>query len=90
MYLHMYARMCGCMRALVACIPACVRAVGAQVRVQHRARGAAGGGRLAEPEKTVSAPAAALTPGAPMRRRMGGRVVSARTRRARLGTCVRA
>jgi hypothetical protein len=24
MYLHMYARMCGCMRALVACIPACV------------------------------------------------------------------
>jgi hypothetical protein len=23
-YLHMYARMCACMRALVACIPACV------------------------------------------------------------------
>jgi hypothetical protein len=32
------------------------RTVGAQVRVQHRARGAAGGGRLAEPQETVSAP----------------------------------
>jgi hypothetical protein len=36
------------------------RTVGAQGRGQHRARGAAGGGRLAEPEETVSAAAAAL------------------------------
>jgi hypothetical protein len=32
------------------------RTVGVQGGVQHRARGAAGGGRLAEPEETVSAP----------------------------------
>ncbi len=32
------------------------RTVGAQDRGQHRARGAAGGGRVAEPEGTVSAP----------------------------------
>jgi hypothetical protein len=37
------------------------RTVGAQGRVQLRARGAAGGGRLAEPQDTVSATAAALT-----------------------------
>ncbi len=37
------------------------RTVGAQVRAQLRARGAAGGGRLAEPEDSVSACAAALT-----------------------------
>jgi hypothetical protein len=35
------------------------RTVGAQGRVQHRARGAAGGGRVAQPEVPVSAPAAA-------------------------------
>ncbi len=37
------------------------RTVGAQGSAQLRARGAAGGGRLAEPEGTVSAAAAALT-----------------------------
>jgi hypothetical protein len=37
------------------------RTVGAQGRAQQRARGAAGGGRLAEPQETVSAAAAALT-----------------------------
>ncbi len=35
------------------------RTVGAQGRVEHRARGAAGGGRVAEVEDTVSAAAAA-------------------------------
>ena len=54
------------------------RTVGAQVRGRHRARGAAGGGRLAEPQDSVSAAAAALTPAPPMRRRGVGRVVSAR------------
>jgi hypothetical protein len=54
------------------------RTVGAQVRVQLRARGAAGGGRLAQPQETVSAAAAALPPAPPMRRRGVGRVVSAR------------
>jgi hypothetical protein len=63
------------------------RTVGAQVRGRHRARGAAGGGRVAEPQDSVSSPAAALT--RPRRcAACGGRVVSARTRRARLGTCV--
>jgi hypothetical protein len=37
------------------------RTVGAQGGAHHRARGAAGGGRLAEPEATVSDHAAALT-----------------------------
>jgi hypothetical protein len=64
------------------------RTVGAQVRVQHhRARGAAGSGRLAKPEGTVSAPAATLTRPADAPTR--GRAESgARARRARLGTCV--
>jgi hypothetical protein len=48
------------------------RTVGAQGRGQHRARGAAGGGRLAKPEGAVSAPAAALTLALPMRRRVAG------------------
>jgi hypothetical protein len=53
------------------------RTVGAQVRGQLRARGAAGGGRLAEPQDSVSAAAAALT--RPRRcADAGGRVVSAR------------
>jgi hypothetical protein len=51
--------------------------VGAQGRVQHRARGAAGGGRVAEPQVPVSAGAAALT--RPRRcADVWGRVVSAR------------
>jgi hypothetical protein len=37
------------------------RTVGAQARVEHRDRSAAGGGRLAQADCTVSAPAAALT-----------------------------
>ncbi len=37
------------------------RTVGAQARARHRAHGAAGGGRVAEPGDFVSAPAAALT-----------------------------
>ncbi len=52
--------------------PGAGRTVGAQGRVEHRARGAAGGGRLAEPEYTVSARAAALKPAPPMRRRSSG------------------
>jgi hypothetical protein len=59
------------------------RTVGAQGRGRHRARGAAGVGRLAEPQDSVSAAAAALTPAPPMRRRGGGRVVSARARDVR-------
>ncbi len=58
--------------------------VGAQVRGQHRARGASGGGRLAQPEVVVSAPAAALPRPADATRVAGG----ARTTRAPLGTCV--
>jgi hypothetical protein len=66
--------------------------VGAQASAQHRARGAAGGGRLAEPEVPVSARRRRANMAPPMRRRGVGRVVAerARTRRARLGTCVRA
>ncbi len=59
------------------------RTVGAQGRVLHRARGAAGSGRLAQPEETVSARAAALTRPADAPTR--GRAESgARARRARL------
>ncbi len=62
---------------------------GAQGGKRHRARSAAGGGRLAFPEEIVSAPAAALT--RPRRCADAWRAVSgARTRRARLGTCVSA
>jgi hypothetical protein len=63
------------------------RTVGAQVGVQQRARGAAGGGRVAEPEETVSARAAALT--RPRRCADAWQAASgARTTRAPLGTCV--
>jgi hypothetical protein len=41
--------------------PGAAARLGAQGRVQHRARGAAGGGRLAEVEDSVSARAAVLT-----------------------------
>jgi hypothetical protein len=41
--------------------PGAAAPVGAQGRVNRRARGAAGGGRLAQPDRTVSAAAAALT-----------------------------
>jgi hypothetical protein len=41
--------------------PGAAARLGAQGAVQHRARGAAGGGRVAEPEVPVSARAAALT-----------------------------
>jgi hypothetical protein len=62
-------------RALRAPLGACAR-VGsgtcAQVRGQHRARGAAGGGRLAEPEDTVSAPDRRAHTARPMRRRVAG------------------
>ncbi len=56
---------------------------GAQGGVQHRARGAAGGGRLAEPQETVSAPPPPRQLGradAPTRGRAGRE--RARTRRA--------
>ncbi len=51
---------------------------------------AADGRRVAEPRVPVSARAAALTPARPIAPARGGRAVSARTSRARLGTCVHA
>jgi hypothetical protein len=61
------------------------RTGGAQVGTKHRARGAAGGGRLAQAEGTVSAPTAAFPRPAECARAWRA---CARTRRAPLGTCV--
>ncbi len=60
------------------------RTVGAQVRVQLRARGAAGGGRLAESQDTVSAADRRAPTARPSTHAWRA---CARTRRARLGPC---